>query len=95
MKPFYTVSELARMLSGGEPDDYQQQAYRRARRTVHAAGVPIKSIPRPDGGKPILVVYLSDLRTRWPDLYDSLALAQAQASTCKLCHGAMRCDCCE
>jgi hypothetical protein len=95
VKPYYQLGELARLLSGGAEDSYGQQAYKRARRTVHAAGVPIKSIPRPTGGKPILVVYLSDLRTRWPDLYDSLALAQTQASTCKLCHGAMRCDCCE
>ncbi len=95
MKPFYTVSELARVLSGGEPDAYHKQAIKRARRLVRAAGVPIKSVPRPDGGKPILVVYLSDLRSQWPDLYDSLALARAQLAICKICDGAMRCDCCE
>lgn len=93
MRPFYTVGELARLMSGDAPERYGREHYKRAWRMVESAQVPIRSLPRPEGRKPIRVVYLCDIRDQWPELYDSIALAQMQSTTCKACGHALRCGC--
>ena len=67
MKPCYPLGELARLLSGGVPDAYPQQGYKRARRELRARGVPVERVTL-ESGVERLYVYADSLRERWPAL---------------------------